>query len=99
MPIYEFYCASCDAHLEALKPMGAVVHTCPNCQNEAEKVLSAFSARTNSKSRQATVKDARQQKQARVKLPDDVERPKFDLGAPPPLPDRYVHQLKHHGHC
>ena len=98
MPIYEFQCTPCNVSFEALMPIGASTNVCPECAGQAVKVHSAFSARTVSKSQKLTKKDARKKKHD-VKLPDDVKRPNFELGPPPPLPDRYVHQLKHHGHC
>ena len=98
MPIYEFKCPPCDVSFEALMPVGDSTNVCPECAGEAVKVQSSFIARTVSKSKILTKKDARKKKHD-VKLPDDVKRPNFELGPPPPLPDRYVHQLKHHGHC
>jgi putative FmdB family regulatory protein len=98
MPIYDFLCPTCSTSFEALMPVGTAVNSCPQCASEAAKVPSSFSARTASKSQPLTRKDARKQKH-QVTLPDDVKRPEFELGPPPPLPERYVHQLKHHGHC
>jgi putative FmdB family regulatory protein len=98
MPIYEFQCPTCDVAFEALMPIGTAANVCPQCSGTATKVQSSFSARTISKSKKLTKQDARKKKHD-IKLPDDVKRPNFDLGPPPPLPDRYVHQLKHHGHC
>ena len=98
MPIYEFHCATCEMAFEALMPIGASSNDCPQCAGAAKKMQSSFSARTVSKSKKLTKQDARKKKHD-VKLPDDVKRPNFELGLPPPLPDRYVHQLKHHGHC
>ena len=98
MPIYEFHCVTCEMAFEALMPIGASSNDCPQCAGVAEKVQSSFSARTVSKSKKLTKQDARNKKHE-VKLPDGVMRPNFELGPAPPLPDRYVHQLKHHGHC
>jgi putative FmdB family regulatory protein len=44
MPIYEYVCNDCESKFELLRPFsqsnkGA---TCPQCQHEAERVLSVF---------------------------------------------------------
>ena len=62
MPIYEFQCPPCDVRFEALMPTGTGVNVCPECSGEAVKVYSSFSARTVSKSKVLTKKDARKKK-------------------------------------
>lgn len=42
MPIYEYQCASCGEHLEALQQVSEPpLTTCPECSGELKKLLSA----------------------------------------------------------
>ncbi|MFC2020542.1 FmdB family zinc ribbon protein [Chloroflexota bacterium] len=44
MPIYEYVCHDCDSKFEKLRPVSqsAEKAPCPQCQKEAERVLSTF---------------------------------------------------------
>ena len=45
MPLYEYLCDGCDARFERLQPMTAAhVSDCPDCGEEAKRVLSLFAA-------------------------------------------------------
>lgn len=101
MPIYEFHCADCDSTFEALLRVSAAAaaHACRHCAgSRTRRVLSTFAARTPNKT-QSPQPQSRNRPGKRVELPADVPRPPVELGPPPPLPDRYVRQLKEHGHC
>lgn len=100
MPIYEFLCPDCDLRFETLVPLCACgePQPCPGCQRRAGRVPSSFAARTGCKS-QAAVPGGKRGNRPRIELPAEVPRPNFELGKPPPLPERYKHQILHHGHC
>ncbi len=100
MPIYEFHCAECGSAFEVL--VRAITADrdchCPSCDGNAVRVMSAFTAKTTHKT--STPKPLNRNRPGRrVELPPETPRPPVALGPPPPLPERYVHQLKHHGHC
>ena len=44
MPIYEFWCPKCEIEFELQRPMAECDKPafCPNCQSEAEKLVSRF---------------------------------------------------------
>ncbi len=44
MPIYEYVCPDCDSKFELLRPVSQANEgaSCPQCQNMADRVLSAF---------------------------------------------------------
>ena len=45
MPLYEYVCDGCDSRFERLQPMSAAhVTGCPDCGEEAKRVLSLFAA-------------------------------------------------------
>jgi putative FmdB family regulatory protein len=100
MPIYEFHCTACDNAFEVLVRRSAAdsARACPQCDGGAVRVMSAFAARTKAKTRSPEPVD-RNRPGRRVELPADAPKPPVELGPPPPLPEKYVHQLKHHGHC
>lgn len=100
MPIYEFRCANCSNVFEVLVRASTADRDslCPLCDGNAVRVMSAFAARVTSKTSAPKLVD-RNRPGRRVELPPDAPKPPTELGPPPPLPDKYVHQLKHHGHC
>ena len=103
MPIYEFSCTACARSFESLLALGAPARTpCPRCARPARRIASGFAVKTHAKSaapEDAPARGARGRRRKRVELPADVPRPGFSLGEPPPLPRRYVEQIRHHGHC
>ena len=100
MPIYEFHCTACDNAFEVLTRNSNADqdHPCPSCEADAGRVLSAFAAKTADKTT-SPKPVSRNRPGRRVELPADVPKPPIELGPPPPLPEKYVHQLKHHGSC
>ena len=46
MPIYEYFCPDCDLKFELLRPLGQLDETtpCPNCNTNAERMLSRFTS-------------------------------------------------------
>lgn len=46
MPIYEYYCPSCESRFEVLRPMSRSreAASCPHCQGEARRMLSIFAS-------------------------------------------------------
>ena len=50
MPIYEYYCAKCDAEYELLRPVSKATETapCPTCGGPGDRQLSTFSFKSNS---------------------------------------------------
>lgn len=46
MPVYEYFCKSCEDTFEELRPMGQMtaVATCPEGHDGAQKVLSMFAS-------------------------------------------------------
>ena len=44
MPIYEYVCTDCEAKFELLRPLSQANEgaACPQCQQEAERILSTF---------------------------------------------------------
>ena len=45
MPLYEYVCDACDSRFERLQPMSAAhVTGCPDCGDEAQRVLSLFAS-------------------------------------------------------
>ncbi|MBI2847291.1 MAG: zinc ribbon domain-containing protein [Chloroflexi bacterium] len=48
MPIYEYYCQTCQSRFELLRPMSKAnaEATCPQGHNNAERVLSVFASFT-----------------------------------------------------
>jgi len=48
MPLYEYYCGSCDGVFEAIRPMreAGLPVPCPQCNRDGERVMSTFSAFT-----------------------------------------------------
>ncbi len=100
MPIYEFHCGACDTAFEVLVRASSTdqSHSCPSCDANAARVMSAFAAKTADKT-SSPKPLSRNRPGRRVELPADAPKPPVELGRPPPLPKKYVHQLKHHGHC
>ena len=100
MPIYEFRCPECDHAFEVLVRASSTdrAHLCTSCDGNAVRVMSAFAAKTTDKT-SSPKPLSRNRPGRRVELPADAPKPPTELGAPPPLPEKYVHQLKHHGHC
>ena len=100
MPIYEFRCTACNNAFEVLVRSSAADQDrpCPACDTNAVRVMSAFAAKTADKT-SSPKPLSRNRPGRRVELPADAPKPPTELGAPPPLPEKYVHQLKHHGHC
>ena len=49
MPIYEYYCPSCDAEFEALRPASRADEAvpCKTCGTAGERQLSTFSFKSN----------------------------------------------------
>jgi putative FmdB family regulatory protein len=96
MPIYEFRCPACATCFEDLRPLTARERApCPRCRRSSARTAAAFAVRGSAKG--AAAGPAR--KRERIELPQGVAKPSFSLGEPPPLPERYVHQIRHHGHC
>ncbi len=52
MPIYEYICHECDSRFEKLRPVSQSDETacCPECDCEAERVLSTFACFTTDSS-------------------------------------------------
>ena len=52
MPLYEYACTDCDHEFEKLRPMSQMDYatSCPECNAEAERQLSVFSAFSSSSS-------------------------------------------------
>jgi len=100
MPIHDYHCAGCGATFEVLvrTSSNAATPVCRECGGETRRLLSGFSARTPSK-HATPAPVSRNRPGRRVELPAEVPRPAVELGPPPPLPTRYVKQLKEHGHC
>ena len=50
MPIYEYYCAECDAEFELLRPVSKATESapCAACGQPGERQLSTFSFKSNS---------------------------------------------------
>lgn len=50
MPIYEYYCAKCEAEYELLRPVAKATEPapCDNCGQPGERQLSTFSFKSNS---------------------------------------------------
>lgn len=46
MPLYEYYCPTCESQFDLLRPMHRADEeaSCPACQNEAPRVLSTFAS-------------------------------------------------------
>ena len=99
MPIYEFRCPACATSFEELRPLGARERApCPRCRRSSRRIAAAFAVRGSAKA----VPDAHGRSgrtRPRIELPDGVAKPSVSLGEPPPLPERYVRQIRHHGHC
>lgn len=49
MPLYEYYCESCDRRFELLRPMGRMddAADCPSGHGGGRRVLSTFAAHTS----------------------------------------------------
>ncbi len=52
MPIYEYVCPSCDLKFELLRPLSQANErvSCPQCQHEAQRILSTFASFSKSES-------------------------------------------------
>jgi putative FmdB family regulatory protein len=48
MPLYEYYCAPCNASFEVLRPMSRSTDyaACPECGGDSKKAISVFAAFT-----------------------------------------------------
>lgn len=48
MPLYEYYCESCNGVFEAMRPMreAALSVPCPECNRDGQRMMSSFSAFT-----------------------------------------------------
>ena len=48
MPLYEYYCQSCDGIYEAIRPMreASLPVPCPQCNRDGQRVMSSFTAFT-----------------------------------------------------
>ncbi|MEE9323994.1 MAG: zinc ribbon domain-containing protein [Dehalococcoidia bacterium] len=46
MPLYEYYCATCETGFELLRPMSQSSEDipCPQCNNEARRIISVTAA-------------------------------------------------------
>jgi len=46
MPIYEYYCSSCELKFELLRALSKAgeAASCPRCHNNAERIFSIFAA-------------------------------------------------------
>lgn len=46
MPVYEYYCQSCDLKFELLRRLDSANDdgVCPHCQSKAQRVLSVFAS-------------------------------------------------------
>ena len=46
MPLYEYYCTSCDSKFELIRPMSRSDEDapCPGCNSEAQRAISVFAA-------------------------------------------------------
>jgi putative FmdB family regulatory protein len=99
MPIYEFRCLACATSFEELLPLRARERApCPRCRRSSRRIAAAFAVQGSAKS-VADAPGRRGRVRPRIELPEGVAKPPVTLGAPPPLPERYVRQIRHHGHC
>lgn len=50
MPIYEYFCPKCESKFELLRSISQLNEgaLCPDCQEQAERLLSGFTCRTRS---------------------------------------------------
>ena len=50
MPIYEYYCAKCDAEFDSMRPVSRMDEPAPcgTCGEEGKRLLSNFSFKSNS---------------------------------------------------
>jgi len=44
MPLYEYYCPTCEHKFDKLQPMSASGSDCPNCEQPARRAISVFAA-------------------------------------------------------
>ncbi len=47
MPLFEYHCESCDQTFEKLSKTQKEAIPCPDCKQEAAKIVSAFASSTN----------------------------------------------------
>ena len=50
MPLYEYFCPSCDHKFDKLQPMSATGAECPVCEQPAKRAISVFASITASDS-------------------------------------------------
>ena len=46
MPLYEYFCPTCEHKFDKLQPMSATGADCPNCEQPARRALSVFASIT-----------------------------------------------------
>ena len=44
MPLYEYYCPTCQHKFDKLQPMSADGADCPNCEQPARRAISVFAS-------------------------------------------------------
>ena len=46
MPLYEYFCPTCEHKFDKLQPMSATGADCPNCEQPARRAMSVFASIT-----------------------------------------------------